>query len=74
MICPLFFHCMSRRLIFGVVYEVVAHTHVWYFPHRQCMHVLFRIDQLGTWSLVEVRIQIRGGGGIQPQELYPLTV
>ena len=60
MVCPLFFYCMNRRLIIGVVSEVVAQTHVWYHPPCQCMHVFSCTDQLGTQSLGLVRMRLRG--------------
>ena len=60
MVFPLFIHCMSYHMIFGVVYEVVTCMHVWYHPPSQRMHVLCRTYQLVTQSLGAVIMRMGG--------------
>ena len=56
-------HCISCRLIYGFVSEVVACMHIWYLTLQQRMHVLCHTDQLVTWSIGAVMIRLRWGLG-----------
>ena len=63
MIFPLFVHCMSLRLVVGVVSELVACTNVRCRPPHQRIYFICCTYQLGTRMIEAVRIRIRGGGG-----------